>query len=220
MKGFLLFTGLIVFVSTAIGCAAPTAVPPAVVPTTLPPPRVLATVTPQPIPPISVPTAIPPTSTPQVNLGATKTYRDQFAGFEFDYPATWNLTPIGDEAKKNSVIYSATFFSWKPTGGSSEGIPAGGTMFDVGVNKNDAASPQAALEMRKQEIQNSDLGQTITSEEDWTLPSGLKATRLTVASRSGDSVEVITALNGKTILFGGVGDYSLLDAIAQTLRPI
>ena len=41
-----------------------------------------------------------------------------------------------------------------------------------------------------------------------------------VKSRFGESDEVITALNGSTIILGGVGDTPLIDAIARTLRPV
>lgn len=226
MKGFLLAIGLCSFVLLAVGCATPTPTPIPIVPTAIPTFVIPATVTPQPLvptspPPTTVPpTNVPPTQAPQVSLGETKIYRDEVAGFEFDYPATWNTTPVSDAVKKDSVIYSATFYSWKPTSVSAEGIPEGGTKIDVGVYNNKASSPEAALEMHKTDIQNSDLGQTITAQEDWTLPSGLKATRLTVTDRFGESAEVITALNGRMILFGGVGDYELFDAIAHTLRPI
>lgn len=216
MRGFF-FTVIWILGLGIVGCA--TSAPPAPTRAPLPPAPTLA--------PAVVPTALPTnlpaadeTAMPQVNLGETKTYRDEIAGFEFDYPATWSMTPVADEAKKSSVIYSATFFSWKPTGGSSEGIPAGGTKIDVGVIKNNAASPEEALALRKQEMANGDLEQTVLSEQAWTLPSGLKAARLQVKSRFGESAEVVTAINGRTILFGGVGDYALIDAVARTLRPI
>ncbi len=214
MKGFLLFIAVLVFV---VGCATPTSVPttnrPATLPTQPIPTTLPATVTPQSVP--STPTTQPPS-----HLGETKTYRDAFAGFEFDYPATWNLTPIAEDAKQNAYIYAATFFSWEPKSISSEGIPEGETKIDVGVIKNGAASAQDALEKRKLEFASGGLGQTITSQAMWTLPSGMQAARLQVRDQFGDSIEMITAINGKTILFGGVGDAELFDAIAKTLRPI
>lgn len=213
MKSLSLCTGLIVLVLSIFGCAAPTTVPTPVktVPTVF-----VVTATPQSV----SPTPIIATSEPQIDLGETKTYRDKFAGFEFDYPASWNLTPIGEEAKKNSVIYSATFFSWMPKGGGSEGIPEGETKIDVGVIKNNAPSPEAALALRKQEFANGDLEQKILREETWTLANGLQATRLAVSDRFGQSSELVTAINGNTILFGGVGDEKLFDAIVKTLRPL
>ena len=209
MKGFLLFTALLVFIA---GCAAPTAVPPT------PPPTLAAPIV---APNTQTPQAVPssPTTAPQSNLGETKTYHDAFAGFEFDYPASWNITPIAAAAKQDASRYAATFFSWNPTGGGSEGIPDGETKIDVGVIKNGATSAQDALEKRKLEFASGGLGQTILSQELWTLPSGIQAARLQVRDQFGDSMEMITALNGNTILFGGVGDSALFDAIARTLRP-
>lgn len=220
MKGFL-FTMLLVLAVVAIACSSPTPVPPTIVPT-LPQPTLAAPTVPAPTLEAAPPTlqATQPTPAPEFDLGETKTYRDTVAGFEFDYPATWNMTPVSDEIKKSSIIYAATFYSWEPKSVSAEGIPAGETKIDVGVYNKAATSPEAALEFRKQEFANSDLGHTILSEQAVTLPSGLKATRLQVKDRFGESSELITALNGNMILFGGVGDYALLDAIGRTLRPI
>lgn len=212
MKGFVLFTMLLALAANAIACSGPTATPNSTIPTAAAPTLVAPTL------PAPTPKVVSPTAVPTFNLGETKTYRDAEAGFEFDYPATWNMTPVSDEAKKNSIIYSATLYSWKPTGGGSEGIPPGGTKLDVGVYKNGAPSPEAALELRKQELANAS-DQTILSEQSWTLPSGLKATRLQVKSHFGESSELITAINGNLILLGGVGDYELLDAVGRTLRP-
>lgn len=220
MKGFLLAAILLVLAVTAMACSTPTAIPTTVVPTVSQPTLAVAT---EPAPTLQVatitPQAVPPTSLPEVNLGETKTYRDSVAGFEFEYPASWNMTPTADEVKKTAIIYSTTFFSWEPSV-NAEGIPEGGTKIDVGVYNKGAASPEAALEARKQEFANSGLDQTILSEEPVTLPSGLKATRLQVKDRFGESLELITAINGNLILFGGVGDYELLDAIGRTLRPL
>lgn len=219
MKGLVL-AALLILGLGSIGCTTSTPVVETPVHPGPAPTRLIVTAAPPTLSPTALPPTISTTTAPQIILGATKTYRDEFAGFEFDYPATWNLTPVSDDAKKTSVIYSSTFFSWKPTGGSSEGIPAGGTKLDAAVYKNGASSPEAALEMRKQEYKNGDMEQTITSEKAWTLPGGLKATRLQVNSHFGESAEVITAINGKTILLGGVGDYKLFDAVAGTLRKI
>lgn len=224
MKGFLALTTLLLFALSATSCGAPasvpTAPPPAVTaPTKSAPTRVLTTSATVPLSPTPIP-LIPPTAEPQMVLGETKTYRDPVAGFELDYPTSWNLTPIGDEAKKNSIIYSATIFSFAPGQGGSEGIPPGASKMDIGVIKNGAQSLRASLDMRKQEFANGGLDQKIQSEQEWVLEGGLKAVRLQVSSRFGESVEVLTALNGNTILLGGLGDPKLIDTIARTLRPI
>lgn len=224
MKAIFIF-GLLVLVLCTIGCTTQTPPPLPILPTTIAP-TILPATTPLQIAPTIVsptfapPTPIPATTAPQIELGETKTYRDEFAGFEFDYPANWNMTPIAEEAKVDAYIYSATFFSFTRTVPSAEGIPEGETKIDVGVFKNDATSADAALKLRKQEFANSDLEQKITREEMWTLPSGIQAARIQVHDRFGESAEMLTTINGRTILFGGVGDYALFDAIAKTLRPL
>jgi hypothetical protein len=177
-----------------------------------------ATVTPQSSSSEPAGQAVQPTAAPQTTLTDTTEYRDEYAGFMLEVPKDWNSTPVNDAIKPTSVIYSTTFYSWTPTSVSAEGIPSGETKIDVGVYQNGASSPEAALQLRKQEFANGGLDQTILSEQPLTLQGGLRATRLEVSSRFGDSIEVITAINGKTILLGGVGDAALIDAIAQTLR--
>lgn len=223
MKALILVTILLVFATFMISCASPTAPAPTIAPS-LPRPT-LAPPTPPPatlVPPTNAPvptSTVPPTAQLENLLGKTTTDSDPAVGFALDYPAAWNLTPISDQAKKGSIIYSVTIYSFPPRT-SGEGIPPGGTKMDIGVNKNGAKSPQDALALRKQDIANGDLDQKILSEEPLTLAGGLQATRLHVTDRFGESFEVITALNGTTILLGGVGDSALLDAIAQTLRPL
>ncbi len=223
MKAISIF-GLLILILCTIGCTTQTPTPLPILATIVAPTILPATPQPQSVPTIVAPTLAPPTlipatAAPQIELGETITYRDEFAGFEFDYPANWNVTPIAEEAKANAYIYSATFFSFTRTVPSAEGIPEGETKIDVGVFKNDAASAQAALELRKQEFAGSDLEQKILREEMWTLPSGMQAARIQVHDRFGESAEMLTTINGRTILFGGVDDYELFDAIARTLRP-
>lgn len=223
MKAFILVTISLVFVTSIIACAAPGAPAPTTAPKisspTVPPPTAVVATLPPPTN-LPVPTKLaPPTPAPQSLLGKTTTYSDVVAAFALDYPAAWNISPIADTAKKDSIIYSVTIYSFPPRT-SGEGIPAGGTKMDIGVNKNGAKSPQDALAMRKQEIANGDLDQKILSEEPLTLARGLQATRLHISDRFGESYEIITALNGNTILLGGVGDSALIDAIAETLHPL
>ncbi|MBI4671381.1 MAG: hypothetical protein HY741_06890 [Chloroflexi bacterium] len=171
----------------------------------------------------SAPTrATRPTNAPAPTraLGELKTYRDEFAGFELDYPAAWNMTPIADEAKQNAVIYAVTFYSWQPGAGGGEGVPSGGTKMDVVVESSGAQSPHDALAKRKQQFADAGLAQKVLDEQTWTLPNGIQATRMHVSGTMGESVEVVTALHGKTLILGGVGDFELVDAIARTLRPL
>jgi hypothetical protein len=153
-------------------------------------------------------------------LGQTRVYRDNIVGFELDVPSHWSLTPAGNEAMVNATIYTVTFNSWTPIGGGSDGIPDGETKIDITVYKNKPADSSDALRMRKEEFANAGLGQEIQSEETWTLDNNLIATRLVVSSSRGQAAEVVTAINGNTVLLSGSGDDALFDAIVRTLRQI
>jgi hypothetical protein len=220
----ILITLLLLLVSTLASCGifSPETEPTPTqsrFPTAPRPPVIPEFVTPQ-VNPTAAPVPSVPTSTtaPRADLGQTRIYRDDIAGFELDVPAHWSLTPVNSEGMVNSVIYTATFHSWVPLGGGSQGIPNGETKIDITVYKNSPETPAAALEMRKQEFANAGLSQKIISEETWTLDNNLTATRLVVESLQGEAVEIVTAVNGKTILISGAGDYSLVDSIARTLR--
>lgn len=215
MKELFFLAGLLVLM---IGCATPTAVPATSQPTLPLPPTVLLTsaATER----ISPTTAPGPNTKHPLNPGETKTYSDAEAGFELDYPADWNMTPIGAEAKKNSTIYAVTIYSFSPEQASGQGIPDGESKMDIVVYKNSAVSLDAAVEMRKLEFANAGLEQKVLREETWTLANGVQVRHLQVSDRFGEASEVIAAVNGSTILLGGVGDSAVLAAIAQTLRPI
>jgi hypothetical protein len=147
-----------------------------------------------------------------------ETYRDDYAGYEIDYPADWYITDVTQEIRESSVAYAVTFTSWEPVGPGTEGIPEGGTKFDVSVWKNNATDLEEAAAEQKAQWANADPVQTVLSEEHWTLANGLPARRWLVESIFGQSVVVITVINGNTILIGGLGDYAVVDALAQTLR--
>jgi len=58
----------------------------------------------------------------------------------------------------------------------------------------------------------------ILSEEELELASGLRAVRMQV-SALGDSVRLMTVVNGHPVVLTGFGDLSRFDEVARTLRP-
>ena len=223
----------VVLVSSVVGCApqstpAPTAIaPPTTAPTTAATPTaVAATDTPAPAEtPAQTPTVLPTPApgispTASADLGPLTTYRNEQAGFELDYPTSWQLIDVGAEAKQESVMYTASLFSWEQTGPGVHGIPEGQTKIDAAVMKTGAASPDEAATQYRQQIETADPPEKVLSEETWELVGGLTAYRWLVESRMGQAAVVVTALNGNTIVLAGLGDYAVFDQVARTLRAI
>ncbi len=146
-------------------------------------------------------------------------YRDDLAGFMIEYPATWSLVDVTPEIKQQSKSYSITFSSWKPQEPGQQGMPEGGSKIDLTVTKGGAATPDAALESRRQEIAAEGVGSQITFEEPWDLPAGIAATHLTIQPQNGSPIqELVTALNGNRILISGMGDATVFEQIAMSLQ--
>lgn len=149
------------------------------------------------------------------------TYRDEVGGWEIDYPETWSLTDVAAQIKQESLAYSVTLTSWQPQEPGGDGIPEGGSKVDIGVDKNGAASPEAAVEARRQMLASGDPVNTVTFEEPWDLPSGISGTHWIVQSANGDSAhEFVTAINGNAVVVTGLGDEMLFEQIVSTLRPL
>jgi len=176
--------------------------------------------------PASVPgsIAIPPVGKSLQELGYTvSTYTDPVSGFAFDYPAGWMLTDLSQEQKQNALIYTVTLRSMQvtPTPKQQEGLPAGMTAIDIGIQKNGPKTLGQAVDDRRAAAANPDNGAPakIIVDEDWPLPGGLPAHRLMLTVGPGQHVtEVITLIQGHLVLVSGQGDQVLINAIAASLR--
>ena len=167
----------------------------------------------------SEPTDTPPpteTPVPQSAFDAT-TYRDDEAGFVFDYPAGWAFDP----GEHQSRGYYVQFYSWnwKP-GDPIDPLPAGGTVLSVTVQlwdpKNDL---EAFINQRKMAWDSS--GISIISEERITLAGDRPAAQFTVQGIDGTQAFFLLTTNGEDYLvLSGNGDLNLLANIAHTLRSI
>lgn len=169
--------------------------------------------------PTSEPTPLPApseTPAPAPSFDAT-TYRDEAAGFTFDYPAGWT-TDGGEQQSRGSYVQ---FYSWNwQPGEAIDPLPAGGTVLTVTNQlwdpKNDL---EAFIEQRKMAWEAS--GIKITSEERLTLAGDRPAAEFTVQAVDGAQAYFLLTTNGdEYLVFSGNGDLTLLAEIAHTLRPI
>jgi hypothetical protein len=165
------------------------------------------------------PTTTPlPTQTPlpQPAFEAT-TYRDDQAGFEFDYPVGWTFDP----GEHQSRGYYVQFYSWDwQPGDPIDPLPEGGTVFSITVQlwdpKNDL---EAFINQRKLAWDSS--GTSILSEERLTLAGDRPAAQFVVQGVDGSQAFFLLTTNGEDYLvLSGNGDLSLLAEIVKTLRPI
>lgn len=176
--------------------------------------------------PVAVPTVEATPTTSIAGLGKTSTYQDSMVGFELDYPANWRINNVNDKNKQSSYVYSVTLISWTPSQDPQNCFkcqsvfPAGGTKIDIVVFNSGVTTLNEAILLRKREFAQAGLGQKVLTAETWTLNKGLIAQRWLVESQSGQSAELIAAINKRTVILGGLGDYVLFDAVARTLRRV
>jgi len=181
---------------------------------------------PEPLPPkvtqeviLSKPTDIPLPAEPpipQSTFEAT-TYRDDEAGFEFDYPVGWAFDP----GEHQSRGYYVQFYSWDwQLGDQIDTIPAGETVLSVTVQlwdpKNDL---EAFVNQRKMAWDSS--GISILSEERVVLAGERPAAQFTVQGVDGSQAFFLLTTNGENYLvLSGNGDLNLLAEISHTIRSI
>ena len=161
----------------------------------------------------SVPTE---TSVPQPAFEAT-TYRDDEAGFEFDYPVGWAF----DSGEHQSRGYYVQFYSWNwQPGDSIDPPPAGSTILSVTVQLWDPKNDLEAFINQRKLAWNSS-GISILSEERLQLAGDRPAVQYIVQGSDGSQAFFLLTTNGENYLvLSGNGDLALLAEIAQTLRPI
>lgn len=148
-----------------------------------------------------------------------QTYRDDAVGFEVRYPAGWDLIDVAPEVKQNSLGYAVTLNSWPRQEAGGGGIPEGGSKIDILVNRSAPANPADAAAIRRDELAQDPSNLTISNEDEIALGVGLPATRWEVEGPMGKTVEIVTATNGYTVIFSGMGDLALVEEIARTMLP-
>jgi hypothetical protein len=177
--------------------------------------------------PISPPTETPASSDEAAEptaaaatevLGDLETYEDPDVGFALDYPASWDILAPTADIRSQAYAYAATISSWQQVGPGTDGIPDDGTKLDVVVMKTNVSNAGEAIAQRRQEITNGEMPASILSDTDFPLPGGLTARRWEIQNAFGRGIEITTVIDGHTIILGGLGDETLIDAIAGTLR--
>jgi hypothetical protein len=200
----------------------PTAIPPTIAPTEAPPTAISPTTAPTaaPLPTATAtPTPTPtPTATPAPQLSfEAAIYRDESAGFELDYPASWTADPpqIGGERG-----YFSQLTSWERTPGElPDEIPAGGTIMTISVLLWD---PKNALDQYVDHFKTawSASGFEIVTEEGWDIDENWRAVQFLIRAPDQDALYLLTTVGERYLLLSGTGDLQLLSEIARTLRPV
>jgi hypothetical protein len=159
--------------------------------------------------PIAERFALPPVApTPSARLvGATTTHIDRLVGYTIDYPQGWYLT---GEAGGTTIL---TSFPLEQPGRG--GLGAGQAKIDLlPAEPNRCISLQQLVE----DVRNG--GGKILWEQQWLLADGTPAVRMQIGSDVfGESAVLLTVVNGRCLRLAGMGDTSLFDAIATSLRP-
>jgi hypothetical protein len=143
---------------------------------------------------------------PQAPLSfAAATFRDEALGIEFEYPAAWTVTDLGQLGSRGSGAQfteegqprlNLTLYRWDPTD-------------DL----------DAYVEHRKQAWGSS--GFSLLSEEELPLPGGSRAGRFVIETP--DSIQALfffTPLGDRYLELSGEGDIELLTEITGTVRPL
>jgi hypothetical protein len=172
-----------------------------------------------------------PKTLAELGIPAT-TFNDNVAGMAFEYPSSWLINELPDSVKQTSYIYTT---SLRSKDGSrlpkqQEGIPADMAAIDVTViYQNGPKTLEAAINERRSQATTSESGQPvkIVLEEDWVLANGLKAHRFlynlgpeVMGSNGPDRLtsELVTMIHGREVLVVGMGDLSLFNVVAASLR--
>lgn len=177
-----------------------------------------ATATEAPSSPVPTPTATSePTATTQALSFQPTVYRDDIAGFEFNYPAGWTVGP----SEQHSRGGITAFTSWaRPSDVLPDETPAGETRLDVTVQLWDPVNDlEAFVQQRMMGLEGS--GMTILSQDTWTLTDGRTAEVFVLEASNGyQAFYFFSTIADKYLVLSGDGDLVILAEIAGTLRGI
>jgi hypothetical protein len=168
--------------------------------------------------PVPVATATSePTATTQALSFQASVYRDDVAGFEFDYPANWTVGPI-EQYSRGGIT---AFTSWsRPDDVLPDETPAGETRLDVTVQLWDPVNDlDAFVQQRRRALEGS--GMVILSQETWALTDGRAAEVFVLEAGNGyQAFYFFSTIGEKYLVLSGDGDLVLLAEIAGTVRGI
>jgi len=172
--------------------------------------------------PTALATAPAPTPGPSPEAQATTsfeaaTYRDEVAGFEFDYPATWTVGPVEQYSRGGITVFT----SWaRPTDVLPSETPPGETRLDVTVQAWEPVGDlEAFLAVRREAWLAS--GNVIARESSWAAADGRPAAEFIVEDTAGvEAYFFFTTVGGRYLVLSGSGDLAVLGEIANSVRPI
>jgi hypothetical protein len=137
-----------------------------------------------------------------------ETYRNDAIYFEVDYPQGW----IVDEGGDLDIMWSE-----KLSGPGQDGVPANIVKIDIVTEPNTTTTLDELVARQKAII--ADSNGKVLLEEAITLENGLAAVRMSV-SGFGESISLLTVINGHPVMLVGYGDLSRFDEVARTLRTV
>ncbi|MEZ4622545.1 MAG: hypothetical protein R2867_44560 [Caldilineaceae bacterium] len=172
--------------------------------------------------PVLLATPVPVNAPAVVDAGLTldASYRDETVGLALDYPSDWTITELSAAQKAQSQSYATVFHSWVSGPDGGDGIPEGGTKFDLVVTSDGSLTLDRALAALQELYPQPESDNELLGTEPLTLASGLPAMRVQTKSVFGESSYILAVINGHQVILGGVGDQAVVEQIAQTLRPL
>jgi hypothetical protein len=157
------------------------------------------------------------TSTPASPSYEAAVYRDDSAGFEFDYPASWTLDQNSGGGDRGSV---SQLTSWPHAPGDiAAETPAGGSRMDVTVYSWDPKNDlDAFVASRQQAWEASGIG--VQSQEGWGEANGPVNILIQVlgADQKETALFLFTTAGDRYLVLSGSGDLKLLEEIFRSLR--
>ncbi len=165
------------------------------------------------------PTMTPaPSETAELQLAPLEAiYRDESAGFAFDYPTSWtaDAPQVGGERG-----YFSQITSWfRNPGELPEFIPEGETYLSITVLLWDPKNDLDAFIATRKEGWNAS-GFEILAEQELSLSGNWRAFQFRIQSPEAVTYYLITSVGERYLVLSGSGDIDLLGEIAGTLRPL
>jgi hypothetical protein len=160
--------------------------------------------------PIAERFVLPPVApTPPARLsGATATYTDRLVGYAIDYPKGWYLA---GEAGGTTIL---TSFPLEQPGRG--GLDADQAKIDLLP-----AEPNQCESLQQLVDETRSGGGKVLWEQQWLLAERTPAVRMQISSEVfGESAVLLTVIHGRCLRLAGMGDISLFDAVATSLRPV
>lgn len=145
------------------------------------------------------------------------TYRDEVAGFELDYPASWTVGPV-EQYSRGGIT---AFTSWaRPTDVLPSETPPGETRLDVTVQAWEPVRDLEAFLAQRREAWLAS-GNVIARESSWTTSDGWPAAEFIVVDAGGaEAYFFFTTVGDRYLVLSGSGDLGLLGEIANSVRPV